>query len=149
MLQPPRRRKDRGWIRPVHNNVVQDQVVGSVQLCQPMPGPASIQGLIEPTVGGAKVEMMGLAGNRRERARIPASGANRAPIPLRSQSGNRKRKQDRKENQERYLPESFRPPGLIKANSQAIHAEHGLPDSRIVEKRDIKQKRLAGSPVNL
>ena len=54
---------------------------GVVQLRQPMPGGAAIQRFVEPAVGRAKVEMIGLARNRMQGARVAAGGAHRVPGP--------------------------------------------------------------------
>ena len=71
----PRAHVEGGGMGGIDHDVVDHEAVAVIELGQAMPGCAFIARFIEPTVGGAEIEMAGLAGHGGEGARVAPVGA--------------------------------------------------------------------------
>ena len=112
-----------GRVHGVNSDVIDNQAVGGVQFGEAMPGSASIHGFVDPTVGGAQIEMTGLSGNRSDGARVASSRANRVPGCL----GRRRRNPMYTEKYNRNLHDSSSAERQLKPVSRTIHAGKKLP----------------------
>jgi len=89
----PRGDKEEGGIVGIHEDVVQDQVVGGAEFGEPMPGSAPIERVVEPTGGGAHIQVIGLARHRGKRAGVPTGRTHCAPGSLSRETLNREHQQ--------------------------------------------------------
>ena len=79
VIVAPSGHKDCGGLGGIDEDVVEYQAVDGTDPRKAMPGCASVQRFIEPAVQRAQVEMIGMAGNRGECARISTVRTNCFP----------------------------------------------------------------------
>ena len=119
----PRAHVQRGGVGGIDDDVVDDEAVAAVELGQAMPGCAFVEGFVEPTVGGAEIKMMGLAGHGGKGARIASVGADDCERGLRMQS--RKAEQAQKKGNE--LDRNAKLAQIQRKRPQTVHQEGELP----------------------
>ena len=119
----PRADVERRGMRGIDHNAVNDKAVAAVEPGHAMPGRAFIQGLVEPTVGGAEIKMIGLPGHGGKGARIASVGTDDGECGLRMQS--RKAEQAQKKRNE--LDRNAKLAQLQRKKQQAVHLDRELP----------------------
>ena len=121
----PRAHIKGGRVGLVHYDTVQNEPIDRVQLRQPAPRHAFVPRFVEPAVGGAQIEMVGLPRNRGKCPRIAPVRAHDAPRPLGRRTRTKKYAQDYGKKQRRGFP----PAQQSTNDSQPAHANRKLPRS--------------------
>lgn len=98
MAQSPGAHVEVRGVCRIHEDVIHNQVVGSVEFREAAPGDSAVERLIEPTVGRTHVDVIGVTGDSSKRAGIAAGGANRAPGGLRRKPLGAEHEQNREED---------------------------------------------------
>ncbi len=89
MVDDPGGGVDAGGVARIHDDVIDDEIVGCGEAREAMPGRTAVRGLVDPGVDRAEIEVLRLAGNRGKGAGVAAIGTDRGPGGLRAQGGGR------------------------------------------------------------